>query len=166
MEMKRHKHPKLRSVSELPVVPGAFYGIDIDGTLLKLVDVTLYSTTHKYESGKPWEYSGVDSVVQHPPDVPFLHHLDRIATPMYITFREPEDEAKTREQLKRAGFPDLPLHFSRNKGITTTEILAAAGETFEEVYFVDDVDWMCDTVKHYVPHAKCYHLCTWADKTS
>ena len=185
-EIVQHVHPVIRSVSELPVVAGAYYGLDLDDTLLKQVFVTKdRDATTYYTSRYTTEF-----LAQHPPDVEFVNHLHTIATVHYVTFRDESMAAETHKQLANLGFPPCPVHFSCNKGYTITLELEKArdvgpaapesrggsgqwngrpwvvsdtraptgsGQTpFTEVIFADDLSLNVNTVKSYIPHAKCF----------
>jgi hypothetical protein len=131
-------------VSQLPVVPGALYALDLDETLLKTVD------------GVVW-----DCVARYAPDVPFVQNLAKVATVVYITYRELSYYEKTRSQLRRAGFPldGCDIHHTGNKGYRLQKILGENPDRWPRVLFADDATRHLEWVSQLVPHAETYRVC-------
>lgn len=140
--MPRHT---ITFVHELPVVPGARYYLDIDGTLL--TDAAPYGQA------------------RHPDDAPFVRHLATIATVAYVTSRSSWCRTATEQMLRAAGFPvGGPLYMyddvhdsprTYNKGRVIQADVGAAG-TAAVVVFADDMYYHLDDTAELLPHADLY----------
>ncbi len=110
------------SVAQIPVVPGAFYGVDLDDTLL-------YTRAHKRAWHVTYTTTAMDGAVDWTQRVASVAHL------CYITARD-HDTDFTKGQLAGLGFPDAPIVFALFKG----PAFALRAADYAVSYFVDDLD--------------------------
>jgi hypothetical protein len=142
---------ELEFVHELPIVPGAVYYLDIDGTLLKISD----DTTPRLPPG-PLN-------LRHPADAAHVRHLAMVATVVYVTSRDATTRDRTLSALGSAGFPTTcPMYMSDvhhtnsfNKGHIVMRDLLKRPEN-APVFFVDDVHYNVEDVLAAVPHATAF----------
>lgn len=137
----------IKYVSELPVIDGALYAIDIDDTILVLTN-------------------GIN-IVRNEPDVDFVNKLTQIAKVIYLTARPLESYQQTLQELEGAGFPvkdcDLVCHDNRydvedefHKGRMLLYYLTSKSLKFERIIFADDKRYNLSDVKSMFPKAETY----------
>ena len=156
LPLPHSKFELIANVSQLPVVPGALYALDIDETLLDSVWISKSENSHAVPVRT--------HCARHAPDVAHVNHLATVADVVYVTFRDSNDEERTKQELQAAGFPLRKIYFSCNKGVTMKEEVLK-DKTYPCVLFADDWELMVQTVKKAVPSVQCYKVDTYAYDT-
>jgi ASC-1-like (ASCH) protein len=129
------------SVADIPVLPGAYYGVDIDDTLIKTT-----CTRGKYHSARAIDGRAAE----------WTRRVAEVARLEYITARAPETARFTAEQLAALGFADAPIHTTG--GGDKYPHLEDALAVHAVVVFVDDNHAHIDTVSRRVPAVTCVRL--------
>lgn len=137
----------IKYVSELPVINGALYALDIDDTLLVLTN-------------------GIN-IVRNEADVDFVKNLSQVAKVIYLTARSMGIYQQTVEELEELGFPvkdcDVVCHDRRydiedefHKGRMLLYYLSTRSLRFEKIIFADDKEYNITDVRSMFPKAETY----------